>query len=101
MTKRLINDDKFTGIKTFYDYDASTDEAVISKEQDFAPIIEQNKREFNDAPERFGEWSKVGSIPLSLYYELERKGILKDQKALAKWLNDPDNRAFRTRSGNI
>lgn len=101
MTKRIISDDAFTGIKTFMTYDADTDEAVISKEQDMTAIIEQNKQEFNAAPERFGEWSKVGSIPLSVYYELDRKGILKDQKALAKWLNDPDNRAFRTRPGTI
>ena len=101
MTKRLINDDAFTGVKTFYDYDAEKDEAIISKEQDVSAIIEQNKREFNAAPERFGEWTKVGSIPLSVYYELERQGILNDQKAMAKWLNDPDNRAFRTRPGTI
>jgi len=33
MTKRLISDDAFTGVKTFYDYDAGKDEAIISKEQ--------------------------------------------------------------------
>ena len=101
MTKRLINDDAFTGVKTYYNYDADKDEAIISKEQDISGIIEANKVEFNAAPERWGEWTKVGSIPLSVYYELERQGILNDQKAMAKWLNDPDNRAFRTRPGTI
>jgi hypothetical protein len=101
MTKRLINDDAFTGVKTYYNYDADKDEAIISKEQDISGIIEANKAEFNAAPERWGEWTKVGSIPLSVYYELERQGILNDQKAMAKWLNDPDNRAFRTRPGTI
>lgn len=102
MSKRIISDDSdSTGIVTSFDYDADTDEAIISKEQDVTSIIEANKQEFNNAPERWGEWTKVGSIPLSVYYELERKGILHDQKALAKWLNDPDNRAFRTRPGTI
>ena len=101
MTKRLLNDDAFTGVKTYYNYDADKDEAIISKEQDVSAIIEANKAEFNAAPERWGEWTKVGSIPLSVYYELERQGILNDQKAMAKWLNDPDNRAFRTRPGTI
>lgn len=101
MTKRLINDDDFTGIKTYYNYDADKDEAIISKEQDVTAILEQNKKEFNAAPERWGEWTKVGSIPLSVYYELERKGILNDQEAMKKWLNDPDNRAFRTRPGTV
>ena len=101
MSKRLISDDAVTGIKTFLTYDAATDEAVISKEQDVQAIVEQNKREFNEAPERWGEWTKVGSIPLSVYYDLQRQGILNDQKAMAKWLNDPDNRAFRTRPGTV
>ena len=102
MTKRIISDDSnTTGIVTSFHYDADKDEAVIQKSQDVSAIIEANKAEFNAAPERWGEWSKVGSIPLSVYYELERKGILQDQKALAKWLNDPDNRAFRTRPGTI
>jgi hypothetical protein len=102
MTKRILNDDSATtGIVTSFHYDADKDEAIIQKTQDVSGIIETNKAEFNAAPERWGEWSKVGSIPLSVYYELERKGILQDQKALAKWLNDPDNRAFRTRPGTI
>ena len=101
MAKRLLNDDSFTGIKTYFDYDADTDEAVIRKEQDMTAIIESNKREFNAAPDRWGEWTKVGSIPLSVYYELERQGITKDQEAMKKWLNDPDNRYFRTRPGTI
>ena len=102
MTKQIISDDSATtGIVTSFQYDADTDEAIISKEQDVSAIIEANKAEFNDAPDRWGEWTKVGSIPLSVYYELERKGILHDQKALAAWLNDPDNRAFRTRGGTL
>lgn len=102
MSKKIISDDSnTTGIVTSFHYDADKDEAIIQKSQDVSAIIEANKAEFNAAPERWGEWSKVGSIPLSVYYELERKGILQDQKALAKWLNDPDNRAFRTRPGTI
>lgn len=102
MTKRIINDDSAsTGIVTSFEYDADKDEAIIHKEQDVTSIIEANKAEFNSAPERWGEWTKVGSIPLSVYYELERQGITKDQKAMAKWLNDPDNLYFRTRPGTI
>ena len=102
MTDKIISDDtNTTGIVTKFHYDADNDEAVIEKVQDVSSIIEANKAEFNSAPERWGEWTKVGSIPLSVYYELERQGILQDQKALAKWLNDPDNRAFRTRPGTI
>lgn len=102
MSNKIISDDSdTTGIVTSFHYDADKDEAIIQKSQNVSGIIESNKTEFNAAPERWGEFTKVGSIPLSVYYELERQGILHDQKALAKWLNDPDNRAFRTRPGTI
>ena len=102
MTKRIIADDSnLSGIVTSFHYDADKDEAIIQKEQDVTAIIEANKAEFNAAPERWGEWTKVGTIPLSVYYELERQGITKDQEAMKKWLNDPDNRYFRTRPGTI
>jgi hypothetical protein len=102
MRKRVISDDRdSSGILTSFHYDQADDSFVIQKEQDVAGIIEANKVEFNDAPTRWGEWTKVGSIPLTIYFDLQKKGILQDQKALAKWLNDPDNRAFRTRPGTI
>lgn len=102
MSKRIISDDSdTTGIVTSFHYDADKDEAIIQKSQDVSGIIEANKQQFNSAPERWGEWTKVGSIPLSVYYELERQGITKDQEAMKKWLNDPDNRYFRTRPGTV
>jgi hypothetical protein len=50
---------------------------------------------------KFGEHAKVASIPLSVYYELKRQGIADDPKALRKWLNQSENRAFRTREGTL
>ena len=52
-----------------------------------------------DKHAKYGEWSKIASIPLSIYYELKKKGITDDPKRLKKWLNDPDNKYFRTRGG--
>jgi hypothetical protein len=43
----------------------------------------------------------VATLPLSVYYQLKREGIADDPKRLAKWMNDPDNRAFRTRGGRL
>jgi hypothetical protein len=45
--------------------------------------------------------SRVASIPLTVYYDLKQKGILDDQTAMKKWLNDPDNELFRTRKGKV
>ena len=36
-----------------------------------------------------------------VYYDLKNKGILDDPKAIKKWLNDPENKYFRTREGTV
>jgi hypothetical protein len=36
-----------------------------------------------------------------IWEDLVRKGIANDTKKLKAWLNDPDNRAFRTRLGRV
>ncbi len=101
MSKRLITDDALTGIKTYLEYDGTDDNAVIRKEQDVTGIVESNRAAFDSAPKRWGDMTHVGRIPLTVYYELERKGILNDQDALRKWLNDPENAMWRVRPGTI
>jgi hypothetical protein len=54
-----------------------------------------------DRHQKHGEWSKVASIPLSVLYDLKARGIADDPKKMKAWLNDPDNRAFRTRDARI
>lgn len=99
--KKLLDTDPITGIRHVFHYDEVTDEATITAEQDVSNVIELNKQEYNDAPDRFGEWSKVATLPMVVYYDLKKKGILDDQVALKRWLNDPENRFFRTRPGTI
>ena len=101
MAKRLITDDKVTGIKTYLDYDGSDDNAMIVKEQDVTGIVEYNKAAFDNAPKRWGEFTHVGRIPMTVYMELKAKGILDDQQELTKWLNDPNNAMWRVRPGSI
>ena len=65
---------------------------------------EDNKATFKQFDERAdwkGDMHKVASIPMSIFYDLKRKGILDDPVAMKKWLNDPDNRVFRTRPGQV
>jgi hypothetical protein len=69
--------------------------------QDVSTITDANKRQYNDNTGKWGEMSKVASIPLPVYYELKRQGIADDPKALKKWLNDRDNQVFRTRAGTL
>lgn len=84
---------------------------IIEDVQDCTAIIEKNKKEYNSYDER-ARWSdepfqnKVASIPLTVIDNLNKQGILRgfhvlDQKRFKAWLNDSDNRFFRTRTGRI
>jgi hypothetical protein len=77
---------------------------VIRNAQDAAPIVEDNKRllaEGGDGYSRSRNLRRVASIPLVLWLDLGKKGILRDRRRLRAWLNDPDNRFFRTAPGRI
>ena len=84
---------------------------IIETRQDVTANIEQNLKEFNSYDER-ARWSddmfgnKVASIPLTVIDDLNAKGIMRgfaviDEKQMKAWLNNPDNRFFRTRPGKV
>lgn len=100
MKKRLFGHDPLTGV-TEYWHVTDKGEYVIEKIQDVTSIVEANKRQYNETPQKYGDMNKVASIPLSVYYELKRQGIADDPKAFRKWLNDSNNQAFRTRLGTL
>lgn len=103
MDKRLFDYDPVLGITEYFYYDPDTDKVVIQQVQDTTAIIEQNKAQFNAVDERakWGEWQKVATIPMSLWADLNAKGITKDKTDFKRWLNSPDNRFFRTRPGKV
>jgi hypothetical protein len=84
-------------------------EIVIATEQDVSSIIEQNKKEYNATNGRWGDDildNKIASIPLTVIDDLNKANIMRgfhviDQKKFRAWLNNPDNRFFRTRQGKI
>lgn len=101
--KKLFDKDDALGITRIWHYDPDTDQATIETRQDVSAIIEENKNEYAQIDERarWGEWTRVASIPMSIYYQLKREGKLDDEAYMKRWLNDPDNKYFRTRSGEV
>ena len=84
---------------------------IVETRQDITANIEQNLKEFNSYDER-AKWSddifgnKIASIPLTVIDDLNAKGIMRgfaviDEKQMKAWLNNPDNRFFRTRPGRV
>lgn len=103
LDKRLLDYDPFLGITEYFYYDSDTDECRVEQVQDPTFIIEQNKAQLNQShrSDKWGEMTKVATIPISIWADLNQKGIVKDPVAFKKWLNDPDNRFFRTRQGQV
>lgn len=101
--KRLFSTDADQGITRYFHYDEETDKATIQTQQDVSAIIEENKQEYAQIDERarWGEWTRVASIPMSVYFQLKAEGKLDDQAYMKKWLNSPDNKYFRTRAGQV
>lgn len=100
MSARLLGYDPLTKTKTvFHDDD---DGFYIETVTDVETVVDIAKEEYKEsAGSRFGGIAKIASIPMGIYMKLQREGVLHDQKAFRKWLNDPDNRVFRTRPGRI
>jgi len=90
----------------FHELDETT--VALETVQDVGPIIEQNKRDLNNVDNhRFGDIKRVASIPIVILLQLVQQGILNpkfgiiDEKRMNAWLNDPENRYFRTFPGNV
>ena len=101
--KRLFSTDADQGITRTFHFDDETGQATIQTQQDVTAIIEENKQEYAQVDERarWGEWSRVASIPMSIYFQLKAEGKLDDQAYMKKWINDPENKYFRTRAGKV
>ncbi len=49
-----------------------------------------------------GDWHKVASIPLNIYHDKLAEAVKQDDMAyLSRFLNDSDNRAWRTKEGRV
>lgn len=67
------------------------------------PTIDLNTAQRNMAqPGWKGDYHHVASIPLNVYWEqLAEASQQKDDKFINRWLNDGDNRAWRTKEGRL
>ena len=83
--------------------DEAGDKFTINTVQDAEPIVEANKRRYNDYGDKLsvgkrGEWHHAASIPFNIWEQWMKDtngAIEKDSKLLARYLNDPDNKYFK------
>ena len=92
-----------TPVDTFHS-NADETEFTINTRQDCEPILEENKAAYNNygdklTPGKAGDGVRVASIPLNVWQKwIKETGgeILKDHNLMKRYLNDPDNKYFRT-----
>jgi len=104
MHTKLFDINTETGTRKMWHYDAEKDEATIETIIDATQIVSDNKDKFNSFDEKAtwkGDMHHIASIPMALFYQMKAEGKLDDQAYMKRWLNDPDNRAFRTRPGEV
>lgn len=79
----------------------------IETVQNVTDIIEHNKRVQNADTGRYRDFTEVANIGMVEFMDLVQKGVMemngriRDQKAMRRWLNDRDNRAWRARLGTV
>ena len=102
--KRLFSENPEFGIKEWFYYDDDTNTCRIETVQDVEGLLDANVEEQNhiaQSGKRWGEWARVASVPMAIYGEWLTTGKDKDKRWLKRWLNDRENRKFRTRLGRV
>ena len=109
--KRILDYDPETKTVQFYHENELTGDVALETRQDITAIVEHNKFLYNQFDEN-ARWTdplrpSVGQtmyarLPTVIHAQLMKiTNGGKDQKAFKKWMNDPDNRVFRTRPGRV
>lgn len=101
MTELIFDRDPVTKTVQTFHYDPVADEFTIQDQQDVTALLERNKRLQNEERPK-GEGHVVATIPgnilADLYKTWREQGLSwhEKQEAMKRWLNDPDNKLFRT-----
>ena len=100
--KLTLDHDPITKTRRTFHADGGADEFHIETVEDVTDVVGTAKAQYNDrGGTRFGNRAHVAFIPPVVWGQLIRKGIAFNQERLRAWLNDSDNRAWRTRPGRV
>lgn len=79
------------------------DSWILRTETPVDDLIADNAMEFNaSAEKRWGDGKVVARIPLNLFFDkLAEPMKQRDKKYISRFLNDGDNRVFRTFKGTV
>lgn len=99
---RVISRNDDAGITSYFHYDRGTGGFTVEDRQDVEPVLEINKAQANEIASGWkGDFHHIARIPNTIMENLRKEGILDDPKRFKAWLNERDNRLFRTRPGRV
>ena len=105
--KKLLSQDPLLKKKTYFTHEVWQHQVIT--EQNVDPVLDKAKHDnsFWRPGQLIGNTQKhhqkVAEIPTTVYFDLLRRfGHPKNNpKPWKKWLNDPDNKYFRTTGGTV
>lgn len=71
---------------------------VIESTVDITRLADQNKELRNSVSrvERVGDFVRVGRLPMQVYLDLRKRGILRDRAEMRRWLLSDEALPYRT-----
>ena len=107
MKKVLLNKNPYTGKQTWIE--DTVDGLQVNTQVNVSPVLDFAKKQ--EGEYRYGSLigntqkhqQKIAEIPAPLFFELQKKfGHFKhNKKKWLKWLQDPENKHFRTTGGRL
>jgi hypothetical protein len=95
-TDLVVEDDKVHIIHNIAEVDA-----LLAQNREMRALNGKGIRRKNGCIKGGALAREVAELDMITFMKLEALGILNDKKAMSKWLNDPENKAFRTSEGKV
>ena len=97
-TTQLSNE---SGVQTAIHTENGDGTFSITKQQDVQPTLDYTKYLREQPVNRKADDRHVAEIPPVIAAQLLRDGILQDSNRLLKWLDNPENKYFKTWEGHL
>ena len=101
MPKATTNLGTVDGVETAVHTEDGDGKFHVTKKQNVQPTLDYTKYLREQPVDRKADDRHIAEIPPVLAAKLIRDGILGDSKRLLKWLDQPENRAFKTWEGMV
>lgn len=98
MAREIISSSN--GVEQILHVDANDEyRGAIELRQDMSAVLREVQRGKEQGTDGKLGLRKLAEVPMSVYLRACAEGWVDDDKAWKKWLNDPDNKAFRVHEG--